>query len=54
MHLSANAHVPPDIAAGNATLLHVVKALGDFLTAEDEAVRTKGLYHLVGHSHHPC
>ncbi|KAF8489304.1 ARM repeat-containing protein [Gautieria morchelliformis] len=32
-----------NIASGTATLLHVVKGLGEFLTAEDEAVRTKAV-----------
>lgn len=33
-----------DIVSEIATLLHVVKGLGEFLTAEDDAVRTKGVF----------
>ncbi|EJF59029.1 ARM repeat-containing protein [Dichomitus squalens LYAD-421 SS1] len=32
-----------EIAQGNATLLHIVKSLGDFLTSEEDDLRTKGV-----------
>ncbi|KIJ55124.1 hypothetical protein M422DRAFT_23773 [Sphaerobolus stellatus SS14] len=32
-----------DITTGKGTLLHVVKALGDYLTTEEESIRSKGV-----------
>ena len=31
-----------EIAQGNITLLHVVKSLGEYLTSEEDDLRTKG------------
>ncbi|KAI0940934.1 hypothetical protein AcV7_003173 [Taiwanofungus camphoratus] len=35
--------VASEITNGNATLLHLVKALGEYLTAEEDELRTKGV-----------
>jgi hypothetical protein len=34
--------VPLGIVAGESTLINVVKALGEYLTAEEDEIRTKG------------
>ena len=33
-----------EIAQSNITLLHVVKSLGEYLTSEEDDLRTKGSY----------
>ncbi|EMD39279.1 hypothetical protein CERSUDRAFT_82017 [Gelatoporia subvermispora B] len=35
--------VVAEISIGNATFVHVVKALGEYLTAEEDSLRTKGV-----------
>ena len=41
-----------EISQGNVTLLSVVKSLGEFLTSEEDEMRTKGSY--SPRSHPPC
>ena len=44
-----------DVSSGQSSLLNVVKSLGEYLTAEEEVLRSKGLrinnYHMASQAH---
>lgn len=40
-----------EIAQGNATLLSLVKSLGEYLTSEEDDLRTKGRYSTIPFGH---
>lgn len=40
------------IASGQITLLNIVKALGEYLTAEEDELRTKGNVKILGNTFH--
>ena len=43
-HWNLTKLAPLVLSSGQSTLLDVVKALGEYLTAEDDSLRSKGLW----------